>query len=177
MSNTNPEEDNSTPEPFFHQSENFSSAYFGEVPEHIRPAAPGNNKQLMANIISLLSDPRNRELREDALNLLRENNAADLLVTMIGMKEYAKNRLELLTACWESGLDFSAHLVFFTSLSLEKNIPDEQLLEILTIINEMRGPFTDEIVEKAASDLQNLPQNHPLYPIISATHRKLYGPD
>lgn len=173
---TDPKDDeNQAPEPFIHESENFISAYFGKVPEHIAPESPKNDKQLMSTIISLLADPRNRELREDALNLLRENQAADLLVTMLEMKEYKKNRLELLTACWESGLDFSTHLGFFSGLAIEKGLKDEHLLEILTIIGEMAGPFSPENVEKALADLSSLPENHALYPMISTTHRKISG--
>lgn len=171
----NPEEkdENKAPEPFYHQSENFSSAYFGEVPDHLMPQEKSKDKNLMANIISLVTDPRNREIRENALNMLRENDARPVLVKMLGLKEYKKYRTELARVCWETGLDFSSDLVFFCEMLAEPDIEMEPAIELVTILEEMQGPFSPEIVEKAVQILANIPQNSSVYPIIFPVYRKL----
>lgn len=175
MSQKNNEDETNIPEPFFHFTDNFSSAYFGEIPENLVANQPKNDKQLMSNIVSLITDPRNRELREDVLKLLRDNDARELLVAMLKLKEYRKHRKELLVACWESGLDFSAELLFFCELLSELNQEIEISLEIITVLEEMPGPFLPESVEKSSKILNNLPENVALRPMISTIHRKING--
>lgn len=175
MNQENHEDETNIPEPFFHFTDNFSSAYFGEIPENLMATQPKNDKQLMSNIISLITDPRNRELREDVLKLLRENDARELLLAMLVLKDYRKHRNELLVACWESGLDFSASLLFFCEMLTEQDQEIGTSLEILTVLEEMPGPFSAESVEKSVKILANLPQNSALYPIISTVHRKIEG--
>ena len=53
----------------------------------------------------------------------------------------------LCSACWEANLDFSAHLNHFVKLSVEKDYL--VTLEIVTVIEDMQGPFNKE--ELAAS--------------------------
>jgi hypothetical protein len=172
-SDEQPKNDDQTPEPIYHESENFVSAYFGEVPEQLKKkAGKKDDKNLMATIVSLISDPRNQELRHETLVLLRNNDARELLVTMLGMKEYRKYRKELAAACWESGLDFSPYLAAFTGILADQTLDNETQLELLTVIEEMQGPFLPETVEKALTDLGSWPQNHAFHPMVSTIHRK-----
>ena len=171
MSKKHEDEDNANPQPFYHETENFSSAYFGQVPEHLQPTEGKADKQLMANIVSLITDPRNREHKEDALALLRKHDARQLLVDMLDMKEYAKYRKELLETCWESGLDFSNWLPVFVNFLFDQD--DEIVLEASTVISEMPGPFSPENLAISVEKLTAFPAAHALYPMVSTIHRKI----
>ncbi|MGL5892028.1 MAG: hypothetical protein ACRC3B_19200 [Bacteroidia bacterium] len=134
--------DNSENQPnwFTHLGDNFSSIYFGRVPEHLQDET---QKALTAtqfsNIVQLLVDPKNKELRPETLAILKRNDARELLVQLFEDKAYNKHRKELITACWESGLDFSAYLSNFTRLIPASDLAE--CIEIVTVIDEMHGPF------------------------------------
>ncbi|HEU4717903.1 MAG TPA: hypothetical protein VFU15_08710 [Bacteroidia bacterium] len=145
--------------PFYHHTDNFSSAYFGKIPEHVNPSASESGENaLMASVISLLAGPQKNEHRPELLALLRSNKADGLLLKMLGRKDYLKYRKELLAACWESGLDFSKHLSFFAGMTL--NADYESCIEITTIITEcMQGPFEKETTEAAISEMKRAGAN------------------
>ena len=136
-------EEQDSPQPFYHASGNFISAYFGKIPEHLQPqlSAKKNENELMANLISLLTDPGNSEFREETLALLRANDARSLLVAMIGKKEYAKYRKELLTACWETGLDFAPYLENIIAVLSAKDCDEPTIIEVYTVTGEMKKGF------------------------------------
>ncbi|MFN8712777.1 MAG: hypothetical protein ACK5Z2_07980 [Bacteroidota bacterium] len=137
------EENNNADNPanwFSHLSDNFSSIYFGKVPEHLQDETQkAVSATQLSNVVQLLVDPKNKELRVEVLALLKRHDARDLLVRLLEDKAHNKHRKELMTACWESGLDFSAYLVNFA-----RYIPASDLaecIEIATVIDEMHGPF------------------------------------
>jgi len=106
-------------------------------------SAEGNSvsdQKLISNFIGLLVDPTNRELKAEVLNILRNAKAQQFLVDLIGLKQYEKHRKELIMACWESGMNFSKHLIFFAELGANCEYPEA--IEALTVIDEMHD-FTD----------------------------------
>lgn len=127
---------NKAAEPFFHLSENFSSAYFGKLPgEANGKANPAQDARLISNFIDLLTNPEKRDLRSEALNTIRKAKAQQFLVDLIASPEQEKHQKELVMACWECGLDFSAYLIFFAELV--KNCGYSVALEAITVIDEM----------------------------------------
>jgi hypothetical protein len=140
--NTSEENDN-TENPanwFSHLSDNFSSIYFGKPPEHLQDEAQkALSAAQLSNVVKLLVDPKNKEIRIEVLDLLKRNDARDLLVQLIEDKANRKYRKDLITACWESGLDFSAYLVNFTRFIPAGDLAE--CIEIATVIDEMHGPF------------------------------------
>lgn len=126
-----------TPKPIFHLGENFSSAFFGKVPDDVAGARnPAADHKLTSNFISLLTNPANRELKSEALVVIRNAGGQQFLVDLLGMKEYEKFKRELAMACWESGLDFSRYLIFFAELAANCEYP--VALEAITVIDEMQ---------------------------------------
>lgn len=125
-----------TPEPVYTFSDNFSSAYFGKTPaESSGEQNPAHDGKLINNFIDLLTNPDKRELRSDALNTIRNAKAQQFLVDLIAMPQYEKHQRDLVMACWECGLDFSAHLIFFANLVANCGYP--VALEAITVIDEM----------------------------------------
>lgn len=129
-------EESPKPEPIFHFSDNFSTAYFGKVPPEISGAQnPAADAKLISNFIDLLTNPDKKDLRQDALETIRNAKAQQFLVDLISMPEQQKHQRELVMACWETGLDFSNHLIFFSNLVVNCEYP--VALEAITVIDEM----------------------------------------
>jgi hypothetical protein len=151
-------EEANKPEPIFHFGDNFSSAYFGEVPPEISGAQnPGTDAKLISNFIDLLTNPDKKDLRTDALETIRNAKAQQFLVDLIAMPDQEKNQRDLVMACWETGLDFSAHLIFFTKLVVNCGYP--VALEAMTVIEEMHVLKDIQLIKNALeilnSDLLN----------------------
>lgn len=165
--------DESTPQPLFQFSENFSTAYFGKLPEtELGDDRTTNDRKLISNFIALLIDPANRELKHDVLSILRNSKSQQFLIDLIGMKEYQKNLKELVMACWESGMDFSMHLDVFVKLLQAPSTSPEVLLEVITVVEEMAGPFDADMVKIATNSFNSFPPTHALHPLVITLHRK-----
>jgi hypothetical protein len=155
--------DDKTPEPFYHESAEYSSAFFGPVPDKILESLAGKtDDKTKRELAEQLSDPQFRETKPDLLNMLRENESQDMLVEMIADENFRKQRAVLLAACWESGLNFSKYLEVFVHLLSDKYTDDFAALEIATIIDEMPGPFEKEILEKCIYGLEQMAVANPL---------------
>jgi hypothetical protein len=150
-------------EPFIHEDAEFRTAFFGPVPEKILESIPEKyDRKLISTLITGLTGPEARELKDEILHTLKAGQSQDLLVEVLGMKDYAKHRRVLLAACWESGLDFSAYLDFFVSLLGDKKTDDLSCIEIVTIIEEMTGPFDKKMLENSIKTLQSISAEDPL---------------
>ena len=75
-------------------------------------------------------------------------------------------------ACWESGMDFSNHLEVFVKLLQAPSTSPEVLLEVITVVEEMAGPFDPEVAKKANAAFNSFPEKHAFYPLVVALHRK-----
>jgi hypothetical protein len=161
--NDNKKEEENIPDPIFHTTENFNSAYFGKVPDEIVSAVPQKyDRKLIATLVSQLTKPESPEIKEEVLKVLREGESQELLVEIIGMKEYAKHRKIIIAACWECGLDFSSYLDSFVALLGEKSTDEFTCLEISTVIEEMIGPIDAKIIEKNLELIDSYSINEPL---------------
>lgn len=167
------EEDN-IPEPVFHETENFRTAYFGKVPEEVLGVPAKYDRKIIATMVSQLTNPESREIKDEVLKVLRDGESQELLLEAIGMKDYLKHRQILLAACWESGLDFSKYLLNFITLLGEKATDILSCLEIVTVIEEMPGPFENTTIEKAITSLDSLSISDPLKKdLLASVHHRL----
>jgi hypothetical protein len=93
----------------------------------------------ISNLISLLTDPSNKDIKEEALITLKKDKGGDLLLTAIASPESDGRKHILVAACWESEINFSKYLPFFILLAMS----DDYLvsLEAITVIENMEGPF------------------------------------
>src|SRR3990170_1354702 len=64
-------------------------------------------EEKISAIVSLLTDPENKELKEEALLTLKKENAGDLLITAIFNSKMKHKKHILVAACWESEINFS----------------------------------------------------------------------
>lgn len=163
MSKDDKKKDGNIPDPFYHESEEYVSAFFGEVPEKILETIPGKtDDKTKSELVNQLTDPELREFRADVLSLLKENESQELLLEVISDKNFRKQRHALIAACWETGLDFSKHLEKFINLLEDKNTDDFSAIEIATVIDELPGPFDKQVLEKCLRQLESFSVKEPL---------------
>lgn len=151
------------PDPFYHESEEYTSAFFGEVPEKILETFPAKaDDKTKSELVNQLTNPELRETRADVLALLKENKSQNLLLEIISDEDYTKERHFLIAACWETGLDFTEHLEKFIDLLTDKNTDDFSAIEIATVIDELPGPFDEKVISSCLRKLESFSVNEPL---------------
>ena len=113
----------------------------------------------IATLISLLTDPSNKDLKEEALITLKKEKAGEVLLQAIASPKSLPNRHLLVAACWESEINFSKYLSFFILLALDDNYLIS--LEAITTIENMEGPFDEkdirESIKKVKAEQKNIP--------------------
>ncbi len=163
------------PEPVFHETENFRTAYFGKIPDEVAQTVPVKfERKLIATLVTQLTNPDSREIKDEVLKVLKEGESQELLMEVIGMKEYAKHRRTIIAACWECGLDFSKYLDAFVSLLGEKSTDELTCLEITTVIEEMAGPFDEKVLDRNLERLKTISVDEPLKKeLLTTVHNRL----
>jgi hypothetical protein len=92
----------------------------------------------------LLDETSTREEKDEALKQIKEQNDPKLLVDAIRNLADPKKKAILISACWETGMDFSSHLIFFTELACADDFA--VAMEASTVILE------SESISKADAD-------------------------
>ena len=106
----------------------------------------------ISTLISLLTEKEDKQIKEDALKALKNEAGKELLLKAIAISEVNAVRRILVAACWEAGLDFSKYLPFFIRLAI---ISDLQIcLDVLTIVEDMQGPFENKALLDAIKNLE-----------------------
>jgi hypothetical protein len=108
---------------------------------------PVTNEDKISSLISLLTDPANKEIKEEALITLKKEKGGDTLLLAIASPKANNVRNILVAACWESEINFSKYLPFFILLALDENYLIS--LEATTTIEYMEGPFTEKDITEA----------------------------
>lgn len=108
---------------------------------------PVTGEDKITSLISLLTDPANKDIKEEALVTLKKQKGGDTLLLAIASPKAKTVRHLLVAACWESEINFSKYLPFFILLALDENYLIS--LEAITTIENMEGPFTETDVNEA----------------------------
>lgn len=138
------------PEKFFNEEEYNTIKIGAEAEEKKQNDAA---KELLA----LLSSKTIGE-KDVTLDLLKKEKAITLLVDAVKDCKNPKNKALLIAACWESGMDFKAHLDFFASL-----IPDSDLfvsLEAITVLAENIGDIDKTKAQELINSLSKTAEDH-----------------
>lgn len=97
--------------------------------------APLKEPGFVKTLLSLL-DSGNPEDKDNALDLLKKENAVDFLIEAVKSTQSNDKKAVLLAACWESGLDFKGHHEFFMEYALHIN--PLVSLEAITVLETNR---------------------------------------
>ncbi len=108
---------------------------------------PVTSEDKITSLISLLTDPNNKDIKEEALLTLKKEKGGDTLLLAIASPKAKNVRNLLVAACWESEINFSKYLPFFILLALDEDYLIS--LEAITTIENMEGPFTEKDVNEA----------------------------
>lgn len=106
------------------------------------------NQNNIADLLeSLFQKETPRSKKEELFAALKSAQATDMLVETIQKTENIKQKIVLTAACWESGLDFSKHFLFFTELACHENY--ELAFEAFTVIDNEEGTVSQDTILKA----------------------------
>lgn len=98
-------------------------------------------------ITDLLDRDLKREEQEEIFTKLKAGNAQDLLMEAISNLKKTEDKALICAACWESGLDFSKNLLYFTRLACD---PDFSLsMEALTVVENMESKIEEKELAQA----------------------------
>ncbi len=117
----------------------------------------GSNEDKISKIIYLLTDPLNKDVKEETLILLKKQNAVDLMLRAIASAKAKNVKHILVAACWESEINFSKYLKFFIHLVLDTDYLVS--LEAITAIENMEGPFNENDLKDAIKQLRKEQKN------------------
>ena len=105
-----------------------------------------------ADLVTLLVSSRSsREEKDEALKLLKENNAQAFILNAITKTKNLDQKALLIAACWETGLDFSKDYQFFIDLICHENFIVS--FEAFTVIQEMEAEIDQSTLHKALDTL------------------------
>jgi len=111
-----------------------------------------------ADYVTILVSPKtSREEKDEALIKLKENNAQVFMINAIKKTKKPDQKVSIIAACWETGLDFSKDFLFFVDLigsddfhvsfealtviqEMETEISKENLLEGLKLLKSVKAP-------------------------------------
>ncbi|MCE9538782.1 MAG: hypothetical protein K8R85_06145 [Bacteroidetes bacterium] len=128
----------------YFDSKEYSTSIIGKEGEE-EPVTIDESK--ISNLISLLTDPANKELKEGTLLTLKKEKGGNLLLLAIASPKAENVRHKLVAACWESEINYSHYFSFFILLALDNDYLVS--LEAITVISTMEGPFNNDDVRKA----------------------------
>ncbi len=112
------------------------------------------NEMFIDDLAQLLCKTNNEDIRSLILNLfndLKDKNAVPKLIKVLKNNNYEKEKSNILTACWKSGLNFSSEIdIFFEIFFIEEF---EAAFEAYTVLETNIPYLTPETAKKHLSFL------------------------
>jgi hypothetical protein len=111
-------------------------------------------------LVELLHETENHDIKKRILNLFSELKSTEtipLMIDAIKNKKYADVLKDLLTCCWQNGLNFSPWLPLFIDLVI-----NEEFLvsfEAFTVIENMYGKIDDIFIARQLAKIDDSLQN------------------
>lgn len=123
-------------------SNQYSTLIVGETNDSVK-----HKEDKISTVISLLTDPENKDVREETLLTLKKEKGESLLIAAINNPKAKGKKHILVAACWESEINFSNQLPFFIKLAMDNDYLVS--LEAITVIENMEGPFNEADVKES----------------------------
>lgn len=96
------------------------------------------NKDYLPILFELLVAAPEEEIRNEIVKLLgtiKDKNTIPVFIEALHEKKFLAIRKDILTTCWQNGLDFSSHLAVFVDLVIESEW--EVTFEAFTVIENL----------------------------------------
>jgi hypothetical protein len=147
--------------------ENLFSTQTGVVISAINSIKEKGNKLYIPMLFDLLNSNPEKEITDEINKLLstvKDKETAESFINAVGDEKYKSIRKEILTTCWQNGLDFSNYLPVFVDIVI--NDDWENAFEAFTIIDNMESLPEQKTVDKAIAKIEAAMEN--------ATEQKAY---
>ncbi len=133
------------------QSENTAKAI--EILKQIRKEGqPG----LIPMLVDLLHQNRNEAINLNICNILndiKDTQSVPYFIESLKNTKYKTLRRELISACWQSGLNFSSHIPLFVEFVADENY--ETAIEAFTVVEENKPDMDESIIPEQIQFLKN----------------------
>lgn len=99
-------------------------------------------------LLELLHTSQEKEIKSKIIGLLanlKEKSSIPVLVEAIQNERYAPELQQLVSCCWENGLDFSTYLPVFVDLLIEKDFL--VAFEAYTVITNMEKTIDQRLID------------------------------
>jgi hypothetical protein len=120
----------------------------------LRKLRTAGNSTYIPDLLSLLSRTRNEVIEKELIRFLadvKEQGVVPLVVEGLKKPALKAARAGILSAIWQSGLDYSSYMHFFIQLFLEGDYP--VALESFTIIEQSIEHLSDQEIDKGRKNL------------------------
>jgi len=118
------------------------------VLQGIEKIRESGNRYVLSEMIDLLHDTKQIEIKKSILNLiseLKDKESIPVLIAAIQNEKYYDERTELVACCWQNGLSYNVYLPVFIDLVI-----NEVFLiafEAFTVIENLYGNIDDQVIE------------------------------
>lgn len=114
----------------------------------------GNNK-ILPEIMTLLKGRYSNEIEQAVFRILNDlNEQSSAETVMENLPDYEEEECfhQLISSCWQNGLDYSQHLAYFIDIALKKDFNSS--FEALTVIEENVNQLEDDERESLVSKIE-----------------------
>lgn len=140
------DDENNDPKKYFNEEE-YSTLYVN------REGFSKKDNETADLIEALLDKGITRQESEEIFSKLKEKKAGNMLIDSIKSAGRISEKTKLVAACWESGIDFTNDILFFTELSCSTDFA--LAMEALTVIENIEGSVPEDVLVKAIEMAQN----------------------
>ncbi len=146
-----------------------------DVIEGIREMRSLGNSETLSEVLHLLNNKPSVELTGiifDLLNDLKMQDSAEILVHYIKNHKNSPYLRELISACWQNGLDYSQQIGLFTELAVKNDIlvtieTFSVIQENIDLVNESERYKIASSLEKRLKDISDQEKQKLLKEILS----------
>lgn len=115
------------------------------IMEGIHEVRDNGDPEILHDLVDLLGDGGNSSIENavlQVLNDLKDQNSVEVLIAIIQKYRGQAILNKLVCACWQNGLDYSAHIPLFIDLAIKEDYRTS--LEVLSLIEENEAHINPE---------------------------------
>jgi aryl carrier-like protein len=116
-----------------------------ETLEELRVSGRATDIPLLIELLHLTQDSEIKSKITGLFANLKESNAIPLIIEAIQNQKYAPELKELVSSCWENGLDYSNYLTLFVDLLIENEFL--VAFEAYTVITNMTAKIDQQKID------------------------------
>ena len=146
---------NNTPKPNQQILNKLQSNNADTVIETVNELRDSGNLSYIPVLIDLLHPSGDTEINSIVMNLLadiKDSDIVPLLIDAILDKKYTEERKQLVSLCWQNGLDFSAYLSTFIDLVIAEDF--ELAFEAYTVITNTDKKISPELMNNETDKME-----------------------